>query len=63
MSYSCVPEFMKAGEVDPFNYPLRKPEEIKEQHRLRPPSIDFCLDMKTYMDGDFRYESNHDHRG
>lgn len=47
---------------DPFNYPLRSPEEIKEDKRLNPPDFVVTVWLSNHYDGDSRTHSNIDYR-
>lgn len=52
MSYSCIPEWQQPTKVDPFDYKLRSPKEIEEEHRLVPPIFPLEAEHCEYPNGD-----------
>jgi len=62
MSYSCVPEWMKPAEKDPFDYQLRKKEEVIEEFKYYNTVFDIQGAYKKYTAGDTRTEDNLDNR-
>ena len=62
MSYSCVPEWMKPAEKDPFDYQLRSKDEIKEEFKYNPAEFLIQAKYKKYTAGDTRAEDNLDNR-
>lgn len=37
--YPCIPDWMKAGARDPFDYKLRSKEEVKEEFKYFAPEM------------------------
>ena len=62
MSYSCVPEWMKPAEKDPFDYKLRSKEEVSEEQKYYPGDFNIQVNYKKYAAGDTRSEDNLDNR-
>jgi Mitochondrial ribosomal subunit protein len=63
ISYTCVPEWMKPAERDPFDYKLRSKEEVAEEFKYYPPNFAINLIYKKYCAGDSRAdEDNLDNR-
>ena len=62
MTYSCVPDWMKPAEQDPFDYKLRSKEEVQEEFKYYHTVFDIQGSYKNYTAGDTRAEDNLDNR-
>jgi Mitochondrial ribosomal subunit protein len=63
ISYTCVPEWMKPAERDPFYYKLRSKEEVAEEFKYYPPNFAFNLIYTKYCAEDYLAdEDNLDNR-
>ncbi|CDW78017.1 UNKNOWN [Stylonychia lemnae] len=57
MSYNCIPEWQQIVHKDPFDYKLRSPEEIAQEHKYFPPDFAIEICYKKYHVGDTSYNS------
>lgn len=57
MSYNCIPIWQTTIPEDPFDYKLRTPQEVSDEHKHFPP--DFTVEMiyKKYNLGDTSFNN------
>lgn len=62
ISYTCVPEWMKPAEQDPFDYKLRSKEEVLNEFKYYNVPFPLQANYIKYTSGDTRMEDNLDTR-